>query len=356
MAKKARRSTLEEKIAAVRMLKSGTNADEVAEAFEVSRAIVYRWQQKYDDGGNDALEVKEASGRPPSLSIEQRRKMFTLIEGSNPRQMQLDSGELWTRKNIREMIRREFDVELSLVQVGRVLRDIGLSPQKPLYRSYKQNPELVDKWKKEIYPEIRRRAAAEDATILFGDEASVRTDHHSGTTWAPVGQTPVVRDSGDRKAVKMISAISSRGLLRFQVREGSMNASSFIEFLKSLLRSVDAGKIFLIVDGSSIHKAKKVKAFLEEDGVKECLEIFILPGYSPELNPDEWVWNNVKNARLGRVVSHDKNDLKSKAIGTLRRLQKTPDLVRSFFLDSDLSYIAASLQKVFSVSINLIPD
>ena len=177
--------------------------------------------------------------------------------------------------------------------------------------------------------------------ILFGDEASVRTDHHAGTTWAPVGHTPVVRDSGDRKAVKMISAVSPQGLLRFQVREGSMNADSFIEFLKSLLRSVEAEKIFLIVDGSPIHKAKKVKAFLGKDDIKDRMELFILPGYSPELNPDEWVWNNVKNTRLGRLVSHGKDDLKSKAIGALRRLQKAPALVRSFFLDPDLAYIAA---------------
>jgi len=191
---------------------------------------------------------------------------------------------------MREMIRREFGVELSLVQVGRVLHDIGLSPQKPLYRSYRQKPELVEEWKRVIYPEIRSRAAAEGAVILFGDEASVRTDHHSGTTWAPVGHTPVVRDSGDRKTVKMISVISPRGLIRFQVREGSMNAGSFIEFLKSLLRSVESEKIFLIVDGSSIHKAKKVNAFLAKDEVKDRLEIFILPGYSSELNPDKWVW------------------------------------------------------------------
>jgi transposase len=341
MANKGRRSTPDEKRAAVRMLKSGVNADDVAEAFQVSRAIVYRWQQKYDTNGDDGLEIKSAKGRPPSLTIEQTGAIFAFIEGSNPRQMEIDSGELWTRKNVREMIRREFGVELSAVQVGRVLHNLGLSPQKPLYRSYRQKPELVERWKSEIYPEIRRRAAAEGGAILFGDEASVRTDHHSGTTWAPVGHTPVVRDSGDRKAVKMISAISPQGLLRFQVREGSMNADSFIEFLKSLLKSVESNKIFLIVDGSSIHKAKKVKAFLAKEDIKGRLELFILPGYSPELNPDEWVWNNVKNTRLGRVVSHNKDDLKSKAIGALRRLQKTPALVRSFFLDPNLAYIAA---------------
>jgi transposase len=321
------------------MMRSGSSPDEVARIFDVSRAIAYRWNQLYEKHGASALEIKKAPGRTASLTFEQRGKIFALITGSNPAQMQLDFGELWTRKNVGEMIRREFGVKLSGVQVGRVLRDIGLSPQKPLYRSYKQNPGLVEQWKKVIYPGIRARAAAEGAQILFGDEASVRTDHHSGTTWAPVGQTPVVRDSGKRQAVKMISAISPQGLLRFQVHLGSMNGDRFIEFLKALLRSVDAEKIFLIVDGSSVHKSKKVKSFLEKPEIGSRLELFFLPGYSPELNPDEWVWNNVKNTRLGRVVSHDRDDLKSKAVGALRRLQKIPELVRTFFLDPDLAYI-----------------
>ncbi|MGH3192614.1 MAG: IS630 family transposase, partial [Streptosporangiaceae bacterium] len=257
----------------------------------------------------------------------------------NPAQMQLDFGPLWTRKNIREMIRREFGVKMSEVQVGRVLRDLGLTPQKPLWRSYKQNPELVREWKKTVYPKLRARAAAEGAEIFFGDEASVRTDHHSGTTWAAAGQTPVVRDSGKRHAVKMISAISPQGLLRFQVHEGSMNGDRFIKFLKALIASVEAAKIFLIVDGSSIHKSKKVRGFLAEEEIKTSLELFILPAYSPELNPDEWVWNNVKNGRLGRQVTADRDDLMSKAVGALRRLQKLPQLVRSFFRAPDLAYI-----------------
>lgn len=339
MAIKGRRSTSEEKIAAVRMMQSGTSPDDVARIFDVSRAIAYRWNQLYEKHGASALQIKKAPGRTPSLTLEQRGAIFAFITGSNPVQMQLDFGELWTRKNVREMIRRKFGVKLSDVQVGRVLRDIGLSPQKPLYRSYKQDPERVEEWKKVTYPKIRARAAAEGAEILFGDEASVRTDHHTGTTWAPTGQTPVVRDSGKREAVKMISAISPQGLVRFQVHVGPMNGDRFIVFLKALIKSVEAGKIFLIVDGSSIHKSKKVKAFLEKDEINGRLELFILPPYSPQLNPDEWVWNNVKNTRLGRVVSNDSDDLKNKAIGALRRLQKMPELVRSFFRDPDLAYI-----------------
>src|SRR6266536_228131 len=227
MAKKGRRSTPEEKLAAVRMLEAGHNADDIAKVLDVSRGIVYRWKQVYDRHGASALEIKKAPGRTPSLRFEQRRRIWALIIGSNPAQLQLDFGQLWTRKNIRELIRREFNVRMSEVQVGRVLRDLGLTPQRPLYRSYKQNPQLVEEWKKVIYPKIRSRAAEEGAEIFFGDEASVRTDHHSGTTWAPAGQTPVVRDSGKRHAAKMISAISPRGLLRFQVHLGSMNGPRF---------------------------------------------------------------------------------------------------------------------------------
>ena len=147
------------------MIQSGTSPDDVARIFDVSRAIAYRWNQLYEKHGASALEMKKAPGRTPSLTLEQRGKIFALITGSNPAQMHLDFGELWTRKNVRVMIRREFGVKMSDVQVGRVLRDIGLSPQKPLYRSYKQNPERVEEWKRVIYPKIRSRALAEGAEI-----------------------------------------------------------------------------------------------------------------------------------------------------------------------------------------------
>src|SRR6266496_4490787 len=269
MAKKGRRSTPKGNLPAVRILGPGPNAYDTRKVRTPSRGLLNRWKRCNDGQGASALEIKKARGRTPSLRFEQRRRIWALIIGSNPAQLQLDFGQLWTRKNIRELIRREFNVRMSEVQVGRVLRDLGLTPQRPLYRSYKQNPQLVEEWKKVIYPKIRSRAAEEGAEIFFGDEASVRTDHHSGTTWAPAGQTPVVRDSGKRHAAKMISAISPRGLLRFQVHLGSMNGPRFIEFLKALIGSVDAARIFLIVDGSSIHKSKKVWEFLGRDEVKE---------------------------------------------------------------------------------------
>ena len=336
MALKGRRSTSEERLRAVQLLKEGNEAATIARMFNVSRAILFRWQQKYDQGGPVALETKKTPGPTSRLSPTQLSKLYAIITGSDPRQVQFDFG-LWTRKIIRELIRREFGVKLSEVQVGRLLKKMGLSPQRPLYRAYQQDPERVAEWKKSVYPKIRKLAAEEGASIFFADEASIRTDHHAGTTWAPAGQTPVVITTGERKSVNMVSAISPRGELRFRIQEGKMNAGKFIDFLKALLDSVP-GKIFLIVDGHPVHKAKKVSEFVKEkaDG---RLSIFFLPPYSPDLNPDEWVWNNVKNDRIGRGVIMSADDLKAKAIGALRRLQKLPDIVRGFLRDPKLAYI-----------------
>jgi transposase len=309
MAIKGRRSTPEERLRAVQLLKEGNEAALVARMFGVSRAIVFRWQQKYDGGGPAALETKKTPGPASRLSPTQMSQLYAIITGCDPRQVQFDFG-LWTRKIIRDLIRRQFGIKFSEVQVGRLLKKMGLSAQRPLYRAYQRDPERVAEWKRVIYPGIRRLAADEGASIFFEDEASVRTDHHAGTTWGPVGQTPVVVRTGERKSVNMVSAISPRGELRFRVQEGRMNAARFIDFLKALLDSVP-GKIFLIVDGHPVHRARKVREFAENEADGR-LKLFFLPPYSPDLNPDEWVWNNVKNDRIAREVIMSKDDLKTK--------------------------------------------
>ena len=336
MAIKSRRSTPEERLRAVQLLKEGNEAELVARMLGVSRAIVFRWRQKYDAGGPLALETKKTPGPASRLSPTQMSQLYAIITGCDPRQLQFDFG-LWTRKIIRDLIRREFGVGFSEVQVGRLLKKMGLSAQRPLYRAYQRDPERVEEWKKVIYPKIRRLAAEEGASIFFEDEAGLRTDHHAGTTWSPVGQTPVVIKTGERKSISMVSAISPRGELRFRVQEGSMNADRFIDFLKALLSTAE-GKVFLIVDGHPVHKSKKVREFAENEAGGR-LKIFFLPPYSPDLNPEEWVWKNVKNDRVARQVIMGKDDLRAKATGALRRLQKLPGVVRGFFRDPHLSYI-----------------
>jgi transposase len=239
---------------------------------------------------------------------------------------------------VRELIRREFAVRLSEVSVGRLLRKLGLSPQRPLYRAYQQNPEAVARWKAETYPAIRAEAARVGATVCFVDEAGVRSDYHAGTTWAPVGQTPVVAATGDRFGVNLISAVTAKGALRFAAYEGSLNGPVFIDFCRRLLDDT-LGPVFVVLDGHPVHRSKAVKQFAESTGGR--LRLFFLPGYAPELNPDEWVWKHVKHDRIGRAGVTGPEDLKAKALAALHRLQKLPEVVRGFFRDPNLRYITA---------------
>jgi transposase len=330
--------TLEQlRIRAVRQVEQGAHPEEVAAGLGMTRAAVYGWLAKYREGGLEALKARPVPGRPPTLSGAQLQRVYTLVVGNDPRQLQF-AFALWTRAMVRELIRREFDVRLSEVSVGRLLRKVGLSPQRPLYRAYQQNPEAVAGWKAETYPQLRREAAQVGATIYFADEAGVRSDYHAGTTWAPVGQTPVVATTGDRFGVNLISAVTAKGALRFAAYDGSLNGPVFIDFCRRLLHDAQ-GPVFLVLDGHPVHRSNAVKQFA--DSTNGRLRLFFLPGYAPELNPDEWVWKNIKHDRIGRVGISGVDDLKAKALAALHRLQKLPQLVQSFFRDPNLRYITA---------------
>ena len=337
MAKKGRRATNEERLAAIQMYDNGLTADRIAEILDVGRSSVFDWISKYRKGGLASISTKFASGRPTVLDDSEMIRLFTMINGKDPRTYSFGVA-LWTRALIRDLIKKTFAKDVSLVTVGRILKKLEMSPQRPLYRSWKQDPQRVEKWKREEYPAIRARAAQVGATILFADEASVRTDYHAGTTWAPVGQTPVVTGSAVRHAVKIVSAIGQRGQLSFQVHEGSMNAERFTEFLESLIHDFDT-PIFLVVDGSSVHKANIVKEYVAS--TQGRLELFFLPPYSPELNPDEWVNKNVKHDRIAKAVPLTRDELKAVAIEALERLKKCPGIVRGFFGDPKLAYVHA---------------
>lgn len=335
MARKGRRATEEERIRAVQLMEDDRSPELVAELLGVSRSSVFDWQKKYREGGLVALSTKMASGRPTALSDQQMLRLYTLIVGNDPRQLSLGVA-LWTRKLVRELVCKEFGVSLSLPTVGRVLKKLGMSPQRPLYRAYQQDPEKVRIWKEETYPKIRALATERGASIFFADEAGVRTDHHGGTTWAPIGQTPVVTATGERRSVNMVSAVSARGQLHFELFEGTMTAVKFIEFCQKLVHDCP-GPVFLIVDGSSVHTAKAVKEYVAS--TEGALNLFFLPPYSPELNPDEWVWNNIKNTQIYRTVAMSQSHLRSIATDALQRLQQLPEIVRGFFRDPRLAYI-----------------
>jgi transposase len=221
--------------------------------------------------------------------------------------------------------------------VGRLLRKLGLSPQRRLYRAWRQNPEAVARRKREEYPAIHAQAAKVGATIWFADEAGVRSDSHAGTTWAPVGRTPVVAITGARFGVNLISAVTAKGKLRFAAYDGNLNASVFLDFCRRL--DDTSGPVFLVLDGHPVHRSGAVKAFAASTDGR--LRLCFLPRYAPELNPDEWVWKSIKHDRIGRAGVTGPDDLKAKALARLHRLQRLLHLIKSFFRDPNLCYITA---------------
>ncbi|MHB1930384.1 MAG: IS630 family transposase [Acidimicrobiales bacterium] len=234
---------------------------------------------------------------------------------------------------------REYGVTMSPSAVGRLLRRIGLSPQRPIWRAYQSDPEKVQRWRTEEFPRIRAEAHAANALVFFADEAGVRSDYHGGSTWGEVGHTPVVSSTGARHRVNMISAISPQGKLHFRIVDGSVDADAFIAYCQALQADYRGRKIYLIVDGHPSHRATRTKEWAAAQG--DRFKLFYLPGYSPFLNPDEWVWKNVKHDRIGRagITSHE--DLRSKAAAALARLAAMPGLLRSIFRDPHLQYIHA---------------
>lgn len=279
--------TLEQmRFRAVDAVAAGQHPEDVAAALGMTRSAVYGWLAKYREGGKAALVAKPVPGRPPKLSAAQMQQVYRWVVGGDPRQYSFDFA-LWTRDLVRQLIRQKFDVALSAVSVGRLLKALGLSPQRPIWRAWQQDEQAVAAWRTERFPAIQAEAKKVGATIYFAAEAGLRSDYHAGTTWAARGKTPVVKTTGSRHSVNMVSAVTAKGVLRFATYTGSFTADTFLDFCRRLMRDTD-GPVFLVVDGHPTHKSKKVKAFAEASNGQ--LRIFTLPGYSPELNPDEWVW------------------------------------------------------------------
>lgn len=326
--RKIDRKALEEiRIRAVKRVEAGESPEVVIKALGLTRPRIYEWLAKYREGGIDALRSKKAPGKTPKLSGPQLRRVYRLVVGNNPRQLKFEFA-LWTRSMVRELIRREFNVRLSEVSVGRLLKKLGLSPQRPKHKSYQQDELLVVKWMAEDFPTIKKLAKQENAEIFFGDESSVRSDYHSGTTWAPRGKTPIVETTGARHRVNLISAISQRGAMRFMATEDRVNSAVFIEFLKRLLTNATR-PIFLIVDNHSVHRSSEVREFVKSTNGR--LRLFYLPPYAPELNPDEHVWNYLKNHKIGRQSTKNGWELYKRVDSVMRSLQKFPEKIKSFF-------------------------
>jgi len=336
-ARKLDHKTLEEiRIRAVQRVQAGESPEVVIQALGFSRACIYNWLAMYRAGGWGALKARPLKGRPRKMSGADMKWLYRTVVGASPLQFRFEFA-LWTRQIIQVLIREERGLKLSLSSIGRLLAQLGITCQRPVFRATEQNPALVRTWLQQDYPAIRDWAKKIHARILFGDESGIRSDYHSGTTWGAKGKTPIVRRTAARAKVNMLSAIDSRGDMRFMVVEGRITSEVFVEFLRRLMHNADR-PIFLILDGHPIHRGKTVRRYVESlDG---NLRLFFLPPYSPELNPDEQVWNYVKNHGVGKRGRYVASELKQQVLARLRSLQRLPWTIRMFFLLPDTRYAA----------------
>lgn len=321
---------------AVASVQEGQSPEAIVKALGISRGTMYGWLAKYRNGGWNALDARKRGGRPPKLDGKAMRWIYATVTMKNPMQMKFTFA-LWTARMIGEVIRKQFGVKLSKASVCRLLTQLGLTPQRPVWRAYQQKPEAVQHWLRTEFPRIQKLARTVKAQVFFGDEAGIRSDHHAGTTWAAKGQTPIVSSTGARFGMNMISAVSAQGEFRFMIVPGRVNAGEFVNFIKRLLVGAK-GMIFLIVDGHPAHKAKRVRTFVES--VKDRFRLFFLPPYSPELNPDERVWNDLKNNAVGRQAITSPEQLHGAVLSHLRFIQKSPERVRAYFNNATTQYAA----------------
>lgn len=311
----------------VASVQAGESPEVVARVFGISRMTIYNWLALYRRGGWHALDAKKRGGCPPKLDANAMRWVYDTVTMKNPLQLRFPFA-LWTCDMLVYLIKRQFRISLSRSSVSRLLKQLGLSPQRPLRRAYQQNPEAVEQWLKEDFSHICKEAQKVGATTYFADEAGVRSEYHSGTTWGIRGQTPVVSSTGVRFGLNVISVVNRQGKLRFMVFNGRLNGDLFIQFLRRLLYGA-IHPIFLIVDGHPAHRSAAVRKFTASTEGK--LRLFYLPTYSPELNPDEQVWNHLKNHTIGKQCITSLEQMTKAVHSHLRSMQRKPALIRSFF-------------------------
>ena len=315
----------------------GLSKVEAARTFGVSRAAIHTWLKAVATGGEAALRARKRGPKPHCrLAGHQAATVVRLITDRCPDQLRLPFA-LWTREAVQQLIARRYGIRVSVWTVGRYLRRWGFTPQKPLRRAYEQDPVAVRRWLAEEYPAIRQRAKREKAEIYWGDEMGLRSDHQSGTSYGRRGQTPTVPGTGRRFGCQMISAITNRGHLLFLVYKERFTARVFLHFLRRLVRQVGR-RAFLIVDGHPVHRSAEVKRWVVAHA--QQLQLFYLPWYSPELNPDELLNQDVKTNALGRQRPENQLQMMGTVRSYLRSTQKQPHIVRSYFQKDSVRYAA----------------
>jgi transposase len=325
------------RLMAVERVREGETPSSVIASYGFCRTTIYKWLSASSKSGVGlkALASRPATGRRRRLTPDQEQQVFCWINGKDPRQYGLDFG-LWTRSIVAELIEQKFSVKLGLSAVGALLARLGLTPQKPLQRAYQRDPEAIERWRRETFPAIARRAKAEGGEIFFWDESGFRADMVHGKTWGVKGQTPVVERPGQRQSISAASAVSARGGFWYCTYEGGLNADLFVKLLRQMMKNRKK-PVHLVVDGLPAHKTKRVKDYVAS--TKGKLTLHFLPGYAPDLNPDELVWSHMKRTGVARRPLRKGEKLKDKVEAQLADIKTMPKLIRSFFNAPSVAYI-----------------
>ena len=324
---------------AVQAVLDGDEVKKTAKLLGVTRQALHRWLRLYHESGEQALAAGK-KGRSKScgmLEPWQCALVVRTISDKCPEQLKLPGFWLWTRDAVKLLIKTRFGIDMSVSTVGRYLRRWGLTPQKPARRAYQRDSKACQRWMNEEYPTIREQAKREKATILWADECGFRSDHQAGTSYSKRGKTPVIPAPGSRFGCNMVSAIDNSGHLYFKMFDGSFTAKVFIDFMKRLIKQ-SRRKVYLIVDNLSAHKCRVVTAWLEEN--RKSIRLFFLPKYSPDMNPDEYLNNDVKTNAVGRRRAKSRGELKANVATYLRSTQKQPEIVKRFFHEQHVKYAA----------------
>jgi transposase len=324
---------------AVNMVLGGAKRIAVAEAIGVNRRFVGEWMRAYEARGSMALAGGRRGRRPgeqKALNRQQEAMFRRMIASKCPDQLKLPFA-LWTREAVGQMIERKTGISLSLTAIGSYLAAWNFTPQKPIRRATERNGVIIRNWLEHDYPAIARRAKKEGAEIHWADETGVSNQANYGRSFAPQGKTPVIPRPAARFTQSMISSVTNLGTLRFMIYDGALNTTIFLAFLRRLIKGAGR-KLFVIVDNLRVHRARRVMAWLADNA--DRIELFFLPPYAPECNPDEYLNNDVKQGMGRRRTPLTKATMKAGLRSHMQGLQRQPDKVRAFFQAPDVRYAA----------------
>lgn len=321
-------------LAVRRVTEEGERPSAVMDSLGLCRTSIYPWLRRYKKEGLEALAGKISQGPEPKLSEKQGQQVRRWILGKDPRQHGFDFG-LWTRRIVQTLLQEKMGVELCLTSVGKLLARLEITPQKPLRRAYERDPVAVERWRRQDYPQLRKRAKKLGAMIFFLDEAGFQSDPPLGRTYGLKGHTPVVASSGQRQSINVVSAVHASGAFWAATYPGKLDAETFVIFLRDFMKGRRT-KVFLVVDGHPAHRANVVKNYVAQ--TRGRLELHFLPPYAPDLNPDEFVWNYMKRTGVSKKPLKKNESLRERVEQDLADLSRDATLVASFFLAKTVAY------------------